>query len=116
MVRQMANFTSSRALRVAGANAGISMRMSTDSRTGAAGPIASIRAGASFGSGRGIHTSHVQSVHLSYRIASTGRDTGRDDAVDFRRASLPSARKKRSAVGHQFRVKNQVRTGLPVRR
>jgi hypothetical protein len=31
MVRQMANFTSSRALRVAGAKAGISMRMSTDS-------------------------------------------------------------------------------------
>jgi hypothetical protein len=29
-------------------------------------------------------TSHVQSVHLSYRVASTGRRTGRDDAVDFR--------------------------------
>jgi hypothetical protein len=24
-------------------------------------------------------------VHLSYRIASTGRGTGRDDAVDFRK-------------------------------
>jgi hypothetical protein len=31
MVRQMANFTSSRALRVAGAKAGISMRVSMDS-------------------------------------------------------------------------------------
>src|SRR6266404_1111570 len=32
-----------------------------------------------------IRTSHIQSVHLSYRIASTGRSTGRDDAVDFRK-------------------------------
>src|SRR5260370_2208494 len=31
-----------------------------------------------------IRSSHVQSVHLSYRVASTGRGTGRDDAVDFR--------------------------------
>jgi hypothetical protein len=42
-------------------------------RTGAAGPIASIRAGASFGSGRGIRTSHVQPVHLSYRSSSRCR-------------------------------------------
>src|SRR5438105_7708309 len=32
-----------------------------------------------------MRTSHVQSVHLSYRVASTGRGTGRDDAVDFRK-------------------------------
>src|SRR6266481_9707380 len=32
-----------------------------------------------------IRTSHVQSVHLSYWVASTGRSTGRDDAVDFRK-------------------------------
>src|SRR5882724_342549 len=32
-----------------------------------------------------LRTSHVQSVHLSYRVASTGRRTGRDDAVDFRK-------------------------------
>src|SRR5437660_9723846 len=32
-----------------------------------------------------IRTSQVQSVHLSYRVASTGRGTGRDDAVDFRK-------------------------------
>ena len=30
-----------------------------------------------------MRTSHVHSVHLSYRVASTGRGTGRDDAVDF---------------------------------
>src|SRR5438132_11521739 len=32
-----------------------------------------------------MRTSYVQSVHLSYRVASTGRGTGRDDAVDFRK-------------------------------
>src|SRR5438132_7948697 len=32
-----------------------------------------------------MRTSHVQSVHLSYRIASAGHGTGRDDAVDFRK-------------------------------
>src|SRR6267378_2676259 len=32
-----------------------------------------------------MRTSHVHSVHLSYRVASTGRGTGRDDAVDFRK-------------------------------
>src|ERR1700726_297233 len=30
-----------------------------------------------------MRASHVQSVHLSYRVARTGRGTGRDDAVDF---------------------------------
>jgi hypothetical protein len=30
-------------------------------------------------------TLHLQSVHLSYRVASTGRGTGWDDAVDFRK-------------------------------
>jgi hypothetical protein len=30
-----------------------------------------------------IRTSHVQSVHLSCRVASTGRGTGRDVAIDF---------------------------------
>src|SRR5882762_8965669 len=29
--------------------------------------------------------SQIQSVHLSYRVASTGRGTGRDEAVDFRK-------------------------------
>src|SRR3984893_1551414 len=32
-----------------------------------------------------MRTSHVQSVHLPYRVASTGRGTGWDDAVDFRK-------------------------------
>ena len=32
-----------------------------------------------------MRTSHVQSVHLSYRVASSGRGTARDDAVDFRK-------------------------------
>src|SRR5438128_11973754 len=32
-----------------------------------------------------MRTSHVQSVHLSYRIASAGHGTGRDDTVDFRK-------------------------------
>src|ERR1700737_5256982 len=32
-----------------------------------------------------MRTSHVQSVHLSYRVASAGHGTGRDDAVDFRK-------------------------------
>src|SRR5438270_7205230 len=31
------------------------------------------------------HASYVQSVHLSYRIASTGYGTGRYDTVDFRK-------------------------------
>src|SRR5215471_17257045 len=30
-----------------------------------------------------MRTSHVQSVHLSDRVASTGRGAERDDAVDF---------------------------------
>ena len=48
--------------------------------------MASIRDRASFGSSLGLdRTSNVQSVHLSYRVASTGRGAGRNKAVDFRK-------------------------------
>ncbi len=32
---------------------------------------------------KGLIQSHVHSMHLSYRVASAGRGTRRDDAVDF---------------------------------